>query len=327
MRRVLRILLKALGLLALLVALILGVAALRVRASTKSAQAAWPRAGQLVTVAGGQRLHVADTGQQTPGRHVVVLLHGNAGSMHDFDRLVPELARTSRVIVVDRPGHGYSERASMEQSTPSAQARAIRAALTQLGVERPILVGHSWGGALALAYALDFPADVAGLVLVGTRAYPYEGPPDPLYALLRTPVIGPALRHSIVPMFAGGPIERRVVAAYRPDPVDSTHLARSRALWSRPTQLGATVWDTELLQRAAHTMSRRYSTLPHPTMLVVGDGDELRPETERLSREMPGSWIRVLPNTGHYAIRTRPADVARAVAELEARLAALQARP
>ena len=327
MRRALRFLLKAFGLIAVLLVLILGAGALRVRARTNDANATWPPSGRFATVGNGQRLHYADTGQAVPGKHTVVLLHGNAGTIHDFDRLVPLIAATTRVIAFDRPGHGHSDRTGMRESTPAAQARAIHAALVQLGVSRPIIVGHSWGGALALTYAMEFPADVAGLVLVGTRAYPFDGPPDPLYALLRTPVIGPVLRHSVAAIAAPGPIESRVAAAYRPDSVHTDHLGRSRALWARPSQLGATVWDTYLLQHAADTVSRRYSTLMHPTMLVVGDGDELLPETERLSRELPGSWIRVLPNTGHYSIRTRPADVARAITELEARLTALGARP
>ena len=327
MRRALRFLLKTLGLLAVLLALALGAAAWRVRTMTSHAHATWPASGRYVTIPGGQRLHYADTGQAAPARHTVVLLHGNPGTIHDFDRLVRLLAPTTRVIAFDRPGHGYSDRLGMRESTPTVQARAIHAALVQLGVERPIIVGHSWGGALAMAYAMEFPADVAGLVLVGTRAYPIEGPPDPLYSLLRTPLIGPVLRHSVASIVAPGPIENRVAGAYRPDGVHADHLARGRALWARPTQLGATVWDTYLLQNAADTMSRRYGTLAHPTMLLVGDGDELLPETERLSRELSGTWIRVLPNTGHYAIRTRPADVARAIAELEARLAAPSGQP
>ena len=216
MRRALRFLLNALAVLAVLLALVIGAAALRVRAMTEDARATWPPSGSFVTVAGGQRLHYADTGESTPGRHTIVLLHGNPGTIHDFDRLVPLLAKTTRVVAFDRPGHGYSDRMDMSTSTPSAQARAIHAALLELRVERPIFVGHSWGGALSMMYAMEFPTDVAGLVLVGTRGYPIEGPPDPLYSLLRTPVVGPVLRHSLAGAFAPGPIERRVADAYRP---------------------------------------------------------------------------------------------------------------
>lgn len=325
MPRALRLVLKTLALLGAVLAILLGAGALAVRAMVARAEAAYPAPGRFLTIPGGRRLHFSESGLEGSGTHTVVLLHGNSGTLRDFDPLVPLLAARTRVIAFDRPGHGYSDRPSVRE-TPAAQARAIRAALGELRVERPILVGHSWGGALALAYAMEFPAEVAGLVLVGTRAYPYDGPPDPLYTLLRTPVIGPVLRHSVVPLVARGPIERRVAAAFRPDSVDTAHLARARALWSRPSQVGATVWDTQLLQHAAVGMSRRYATLGHPVMLLVGDGDELRPETERLSRELRSAWIRVLPNTGHYAMRTRPADVVLAISELEARLTALGAQ-
>lgn len=310
----------------LLVALTLGAAALWVNRLTARAAATYPPAGRSLTV-DGARLHYVDVGSASNDEPPLVLIHGNPGAIQDFERLIPVLATSHRVIAVDRPGHGYSERPDMRGATPAAQARQLHVALDQLGVRRPILVGHSWGGALALAYAIEFPDDVAGLALLGTRAYPVEGPPDPLYALLRRPVIGPLLRHTLVPLLGRRTLDTRMSAAYHPDSVQRGHLAFARALWMRPDQLGATVWDTFLLQGEAGAMARRYSSVGIPVMLLAGDDDHLLPETQQLANELPNAWIEVLSNTGHYLPRTRVADVEQSIAVLQARMHATASSP
>ena len=305
------------------IALILSATALWVSRIPARAAAAHPPTGRFLTVA-GTRLHYVDLGRDSGGAPPIVLIHGNPGAIEDFDRLIPVLATSHRVIALDRPGHGYSDRPDVQAATPLAQARQLHAALEQLGVHRPILVGHSWGGALALAYALEFPNDAAGLALLGTRAYPDPEPPDALYVQLRRPVIGPLLRHTLVPIFGRGTLEARFAAAYRPDSLQRDHLAVAQALWMRPGELGATVWDTFLLQGEAGEMARRYSTVGVPVMLLVGDQDALLPESQQLADQLPNAWIQVLASTGHYLPRTRVTEIERAIAVLEARLNAAE---
>jgi pimeloyl-ACP methyl ester carboxylesterase len=321
MQRLIRAVGKAAAIVVLLVALVLGAAALWASRLPMSAAAAFPPAGKLLT-AGAGRLHYIDVGNPAPDAPVVVLIHGNPGAIEDFDRLIPALSASHRVIAFDRPGHGYSERADLQGATPTAQAAQLHDALDQLGVRRPILVGHSWGGMLALAYALQFPDDVAGLLLLGTKAYSDTGPPDPLYALLRRPVVGPLLRHTVVPFLGRGTMEARMAAAFQPDSLQRDHLARARALWMRPDEIGATVWDSFLRESEAGAMSRRYASVGAPVMILVGDGDSLLPESQQLANQLPNAWIQVLPRTGHYLPRTRVAEVQRSIAILQARLGA-----
>ncbi len=318
MTRVIRGFAKALVAAVLLVVLVFGFSALWVNRLGARARADYPPIGRFVSVA-GSRLHYVEAGRSSGEAPPIVLLHGNPGSTRDFELVVPALAATHRVVAIDRPGHGYSERPDLRAATPIAQARQLHAALTQLDISRPILVGHSWGGSVALAYATEFPDDVAGVALLGTRAYPVDAPPDALYAFLRRPIIGPLLRHTLVPLLGRGILETRFTAAYRPDSVQPAHLSAARALWMRPRQLGATVWDTWLLQEGAAAMARRYSTIGAPVQLLVGDGDDLLPESQQLATQLPNAWIEVLPNTGHYLQRTRVEEVQRAIAVLSAR--------
>lgn len=308
------------GLLAVVLSALAG-AALFTAAATRRAEAAFPPGGRFVMV-DGVRLHVREAGRGVP----VVLLHGNPGFVQDFAPDDPAgpfaaLARDYWVIAIDRPGHGYSGRPSAAGTTPAEQARLLHAALGRLGAARPILVGHSWGGALALTYALAYPGEVRGLVLVGTRAYPREGDGGALYAAVRTPVLGTLLRHTLMRPFGGRAVDAGLAAAYAPDPVPPDHRAAARALWLRPGQVAATAWDTRDLNQALRASRPRYGRLAVPVVIVVGDRDGGQAESRRLAGEVPGAELEVLPDAGHHVPRARPAAIATAVGRVAARAA------
>lgn len=121
-------------------------------------------AGRVVLVDGGS-IHYVEQGPKdgTP----VVLIHGLSGQLQHFTYGLSELlAKDFRVIAIDRPGCGYSTRENDEFSCPEAQGRMINEALDMLNVEKPILVGHSLGGSVALAMALDRPDQIGALALI-----------------------------------------------------------------------------------------------------------------------------------------------------------------
>jgi pimeloyl-ACP methyl ester carboxylesterase len=94
----------------------------------------------------------------------VILIHGAVATRKDMViGLGERLVLRFDVLAVDRPGHGESTRPRLD-ATLLAQATAIRAAVQKLGVERPVLVGHSMGGAVAMTYAVTWPDEVAGVV-------------------------------------------------------------------------------------------------------------------------------------------------------------------
>src|SRR6202035_5627150 len=107
------------------------------------------------------------------------------------------VATHRRGILIDRPGHGWSTRARLEDSTPAIQGRMIEQALTKLGVGPVILVVHSWAGALGARMALDYPERVAGLVMLAPVAYPWPGGVGRYNQIVAMPVIGPLLACTI----------------------------------------------------------------------------------------------------------------------------------
>lgn len=292
----------------LAVAGVLGVLYLYTQIQIRRASAEFQPPGRFIVVK-GIRLHYTTGGNGPP----VVLIHGNPGSTRDFSRVMADLVQDLQVVAVDRPGHGYSERRPAEDSTPLGQAHLLHATLQQLGVVRPVLAGHSWGGALALIYAIEYPQDVAGLVLIGTRAFAMSRPADPIFRLMRTPVLGTIFERTLILPVGRRMVAERLAAAYAPDPLPPQDLAMAQALWLRPEQARATVWDTQNLQEALPAYSPRYGTIATRVRIVVGDQDELRPESVRLHEAIPGSDLAVLPGVGHMVPRTRPAIVAEAV--------------
>src|SRR6056297_93645 len=115
-----------------------------------------PPRGKFVQVEGLRVHYVAMGPEDGPG---AVLIHGATGNLNDmtFD-LAPRLAeRGMRVVAFDRPGLGYTERPETQGWKPAVQARILREAADRLGLTRPVVAGHSWGAAVALAWAASAP--------------------------------------------------------------------------------------------------------------------------------------------------------------------------
>jgi pimeloyl-ACP methyl ester carboxylesterase len=172
------------------------VLALITQAGVVVLQRAHPAPGEIVAVAGAE-LHVVDTGQRDAASPPVVLIHGASSNLESMRPLANRLVGHNRVILIDRPGHGWSTRASETDSTPAIQGRMIDEALEKIGVGPAVFVVHSWSGALGARMALDYPKRVAGLVMLAPVAYPWPGGVGWYNRVVTTPVIGPLLAWTI----------------------------------------------------------------------------------------------------------------------------------
>jgi pimeloyl-ACP methyl ester carboxylesterase len=150
----------------------LAVLALATQAGVLALQRAYPVQGRMVEVADA-KLNVLDIGPRDAAGPPILMIHGASSNLEAMRQPLGEmLARNHRVILIDRPGHGWSTRARSEDSTPAIQGRMIDQGLEKLGIDRAILVVHSWSGALGARMALDYPRRVAGLVMLAPVAYP-----------------------------------------------------------------------------------------------------------------------------------------------------------
>ena len=264
-------------------------------------------ASKFVTVE-GTRLHFVIKGAGRP----VVLIHGNPGSGQDWVRLYGPLAAHHKVIAFDRPGHGDSQRPKDGDATVEVQARLLHDALKQLHVERPIVVGHSWGGALALVYAISYPKEVAGVVLVAPAVYESQDGGSFLTSLPAVPVIGDAANSVLTPLFGASVVRSELKKAFSPDPVPKTYLRSVLSEWTKPKKVKAYSVDDALLNDCLKQFSPRYPEISVPVSILAGDSDLIVSEkenAERLHQALPKSHLIVLPKTGHQIPFTRPQAV------------------
>lgn len=291
----------------------LGAAALFNRGKARAAEAETPPAGRFVD-GDGVRLHYVERGEGRP----LVMLHGMGALVQDLvgSGVVDQAAERHRVIAFDRPGYGYSDRPRGRTWTPEAQAALLHAALDELGIERPIVLGHSWGTLVALAMALERPDDVAGLVLVAGPYFPVPRPDPALLALPSLPFVGAVLAETVAPLLvrATGPAVLQQVFA--PNPVPAEFTARfPRELALRPSHMRATGGDAGLLQMAELRLAKRYGELSMPVAIVAGDGDRLVPfaQAERLHATIPHSSFHPAAGVGHMVHWSMPEVVTEAI--------------
>ena len=302
----------------------LALAALVNAARARAAEAATPPAGQFVT-AGGVRLHYVDRGPRAAAGPPIVLLHGNGSLVQDFliSGVVERLAAHHRVVVFDRPGSGYSERPAGRPWGPAEQAAVLVAAAAQLGVERPVVVGHSWGTLPAIVWALDHPDRIGALVLAS--GYYFPTPRLDVVTVLPAvvPGLGDVLRHTLSPILGRAtiPLGNRLI--FSPSPVPEHWTAGFPfELALRPDQIRATLADTAQMVPSAAMLAPRYEALRLPVVLLAGDGDKLvdtDQQTKRLAALLPHARLTIVAGAGHMV---QHIDAAAFVAAVETAVAA-----
>jgi pimeloyl-ACP methyl ester carboxylesterase len=269
--------------------------------------ARYPPAGPFATVNGG-RIGTIQAGPNPSTRGTVVLLHGASANASDpMTDLGRRLAGAGfRVVSLDRPGFGWSDRLTgAAMATPKAQAAAIAEALRDLGIGPALIVGHSWAGALAAALALDHPERVAGLVLLAPAAMPLPalGPIPWYYRLALVPPVTWLLSRTVatpIGLYYLKPAGRSV---FRPQEAPAGYLESSRAaLVLRPGTMLANVQDLMALPEALKQQSAAYDRIAAPTVIITGDRDAIVPAERHarpLARLIPGARLVVLPGIGH----------------------------
>lgn len=277
-----------------------------------------PPAGRFVDVDGG-RLHVLELGTQHAGVPIV-LLHGASGNLHDMRLALGErLARNHRVILIDRPGHGWSARlGGDDDASPPRQAALIARTLDALGIKRAIVIGHSFAGAIVTAFALGFPDRVAGLVLLAPVTHPWPGGIAWFYSLSATPVVGPLFARTVVLPVAFPFLQVFARTVFAPQPMPEDYVRRSAlALLLRPSAFLANARDVAQLKESVTRQSPRYAEITAPTVIVTGDRDTIvSPDihSRALAATLPHAKLIVLPGVGH-AVQHVAADLV--VAETE----------
>ena len=267
----------------------------RASAREAAAEAAYPPSGQFLTVE-GLRLHYEMSGSGPD----LVMIHGASGSLRDLTfALRDRLTDRYRVTLIDRPGLGHSD--PLADTSLRAQAGAIKAAMAQLGVTDPVVLGQSYGGAVALAWAME--GGPRALILVGSPSMPWPGTLDPWYRVTANPV-GRALAIPLAAAFVPQSyVSAATTAVFAPDPVPpgyEEHLGAALTL-RRPT-LAANTAQVNALRAELVTMEQHYPTLALPVELIHGTADTIVPlaiHSGPLSGLLPNVRLTVIDGAGH----------------------------
>lgn len=288
----------------------------------------FPPAGAFVDVEGA-RIHYTERRPSGPPRATVLLLHGASGNQADVMTPLGDLLAAAgfRVVAPDRPGHGWSDRPDgAADASPARQAILIEAALKAIGVDRAIVVGHSWSGALAANFALDHADFTAGLVLLSPVLYPWTTGIAWYYDPMTRPLIGPMFSHILTLPIGLLSIEAGVGEVFAPQSPPPRFVERSGVqLVLRPAEFTANAEDVSGLLAFVTGQGPRMSAITVPTAIVAGDGDRvvsLKIHALQASRDIPGATLTVLPGVGHSPHWADPQAVVAAIESVADRVGA-----
>lgn len=285
-----------------------------------------PPCGSTITI-DGVRLHYLDRGSGPP----VLLLHGLASQLQTWTfALTRMLEGRYRLIMPDRPGSGYSQ--AGPDASLATQADLMIKLLRQLGVTQCLVVGHSAGGALALAMALEHPDDVTGLVLIAPASQPQDDAPDALKGLVvRSRLLRWVFGWTIAAPLAIRHRNKTMAALFGPDPVPAQFATRGGGLLAmRPWTFRNAVRDLEALGDDLPRNARRYGAITQPVEVLFGAGDRILDGAlhgQRLADQIAGAEIAFVDAGGHMTPLTSPEPCAAAIDRVTARVKRASASP
>lgn len=275
--------------------------------------------GDFVTVE-GLRLHYRIIGQGPKA----VALHGASGNLREW-RAGPAAALAGRatLLTIDRPGHGFSDRPAGGEDI-FVQARLLHQAAHALGFGGAPLIGHSMGGSVALAWAVQHPETVPGMLLISAPSQVWPGSTGLVYDLAATPVVGTLLVNTLPRLMGDKLISDALVRIFAPQTAPEGYGEKVAArLALRPATAQANARDISRLKPRMRRMVPMYDRLTMPIEMIHGEADETVPlaiHSEPTAAQVPSARLTVLPGIGHMPHQVAPEAVLAALDRLLARI-------
>jgi len=296
-------------LLSIIVILLLAIAAglfLYTLFITKRVEAGMPPEGRFITVM-GNRLHYIEQGKGP----TILLVHGLSGVAQHFGySVIEQLARDYHVIAIDRPGSGYSVRHPRSSASLAVQADILGGLIDILRLEKPLLVGHSLGGAVALATALRHPDKARGLALIAPLTH-LPGEVSPAFAAL---TIRWSWLRKLVAWTLATPLsirkrEKILGIVFGPEqPPADFGLRGGGLLGLRPSHFIAASSDLTALEQVLPQMQQQYPRLALPIAVLYGRQDRIlnpQEQGQALADIAPGTTLELIDG-GHMLPLTQP---------------------
>ena len=289
----------------------------RVGQNAKRALNQFPPQGEFVEV-DGHPVHYVELGAKTDDKPALVLIHGASGNTRDFTMgLAKKLAQSYRVILFDRPGLGYTPQLAAFGVSIVDQANLLASAAVLLGADKPIVAGQSFGGSIAMAWAVARPENIAAAVSLAGATHPWEGEIDALTGNLAHPIIGPALSRLASAWVSPDYVADSVRGTFSPQqPLDGYAEHIGIPLILRPSSLMANARQRDTLKEDLRALSTQYHTLNLPLEIVHGDADTIVPlkvHSARLVQEVASANLVTIKGLGHMPQHVNHNDVIAAI--------------
>lgn len=277
-----------------------------------------PPQGESVTV-NGHGLHVVTAGNRG---NTVVLIHGASANAREFTtNLMPAMSDNFIVLAPDRPGHGYSAMPDSQDGRLAMHARQIAGLIAATEGGPVVVVGHSYGGAVALRLALDYPEAVRGLVLLApvTHDWGENGGTAWYNHVAALPIMGHTFAQ-LAPIVGPGSAKSGMKSVFHPAPVPEDYYDQAAiGLLFRPQTFRANARDMVALKAELAQQQTRYVELELPIIVFSGAKDTvLKPQLHARRLELQAANVELvkLPNGGHMPHHEHAGEIAGAVARL-----------
>ncbi len=278
-----------------------------------SAESQFPPEGQFLDV-DGVPVHAVVMGEGPD----VVLIHGSSGNTRDMTfALAPILAENFRVIVFDRPGLGYSGSFDPNGESILEQAAILQRAAAQLGADKPIVAGQSYGGSVALAWAVGQPDHISALVPIAPASHPWDEPLDYFNRMASNPV-GSAVALPLITAFVPDWfVESALDEVFAPQKTPEGYIDHfGPGLTLRRGSMHSNALQRANLAQEIEELQPLYGQIKVPTEIVHGTADEtvgVARHSERLAQEIPGAELIQLDGIGHMPQVVAADEVAAAI--------------
>ncbi|OCP22159.1 MULTISPECIES: alpha/beta hydrolase [unclassified Ensifer] len=272
--------------------------------SARDISARFPNAGELIDVGGFRMNSVHLPAKARADLAPLVFIHGASGNLLDqLHAFAPAFEGRAEMLFVDRPGHGYSERGGRANDRPDGQADAIAKLMEKRGMTRAIIVGHSFGGAIAASFALRHPEKTTGLILLAPATHPWPGGIDWYYRLTALPYVGWLFAHTLAAPIGLRRIDSGTRSVFYPNPRPVDYIDKTAPhLVLRPLAFRNNAVDVANLHAYVSEVAPRYQEITAPTIIVSGDSDDIvlaDIHSRGLARDIAGSELLWIGNLGH----------------------------
>lgn len=281
------------------------------------AEAAYPPQGQILDM-GGVKVHAVVMGPDDGSVPDLVLIHGASGNARDMTfTLAPRLADRYRVIVFDRPGLGFTDRLNSTGASIREQADLLSRAAAELGAKQPIVMGQSYGGAVALAWAVYYPENVSALVPVSAPSLPWDTPLDTFYRITSSR-LGSAFAVPLITAFVpDSRIEQTLRSIFAPQAVPDGYADYvGVGLTLRRKSLRANADQRATILDEISALEPLYERLTLPIELVHGTADTTvgnAIHSARLVDRIDSANLTTLDGIGHMPQHVAPDAVVDAI--------------